>query len=147
MERKILIVNLPIVILAMLLIAGCGQVGNNNPVGATGGGDGGYGVLGNNISRNIDTLLIDGWTEAGGQDDDSSISLRFDADGAYHYEIRYYNSPPPQTIGYTGTFFTSGNKLFFRGGNMPSSGTYIVDGILLTLIFDEDEIYHYARSR
>ena len=147
------------VLVSFLLITGCGQAGNNNPAGVTGG----IGEIADNPGGggNADDLIGTWFYEEIENDRDSykyQIYLTFNNDGTFSEEWRdfYWDEDYDDWIMYdsyfdNGVFSVSGNQLTITYNDGYSfTATYLVNGDELTLsgyIEEDDEYFTMTFTR
>ncbi len=139
---KILKCSLLIVAGLIILTSACGQGEGNNPVGVTGGGAHGYGTGGGSVT-DYGNALIGSWRK--NYDPDYFVILNFYYSGKFLFEL--HSDLELYTI--TGTFYISGNKLTLNinGEDGQAVFTFVIDGDLLTLYYNENESETYYRVK
>ncbi len=139
---KILKCSLLIVAGLIILTSACGQGEGNNPVGVTGGGAHGYGTGGGPVT-DYGNALIGSWRK--NYDPDYFVILNFYNSGKFLFEL--HSDLELYTI--TGTYYISGNKLTLNinGEDGQAVFTFVIDGDLLTLYYNENESETYYRVK
>jgi hypothetical protein len=128
--------------LAMLFMFGCANWGGNNPVGVTGGSDQGYGKASDlglpSAGSSSSSNLIGSWRSDYGGGDYETIT--FTDNGKFNLAVFENND---LDFSYSGNYTTSGNSITLYIEGNPYSGTFSVQGDVLTLnIFNESQTFY-----
>ena len=133
------------ILIASVLIFGCGHRATTNPVGVLGGGDDGYGSFGSSYSGGgggqYDQLLFGTW-----RTDYSETSYEILVIGAGYYQWSDYTNSNLTDSGY-GTYNTSGGMIYAMEGGTQDQYPYTVSSNSLSINWGGGFTTYYRYSR
>lgn len=143
---KILKYSLLIVAGLIILASACGQGEGNNPIGVTGGGAHGYGTGGGPVT-DYGNAIIGTWRKD--YNPSYFVILNFYSEGKFLFELH----DDLQLYLITGTYYIADNKLTLKVNGEDGQTvfttvcTFVIDGNLLTLYYNEYESETYYRVK
>jgi hypothetical protein len=120
----------------LLVVLGCSQWNNEDPVGISGGGESGYGKA----TMTTEQSIVGVWRDTNIGNADSYHQYIFNADMTYNYKY-YYNGFINNDI--NGTYQVRGDILYLYLGDYEIEYKIILSLNQLTLIRDEYQIIFY----